>query len=84
MSQHISDVLDVSGMEHAHDFQTGTICGPVELEERHGTSKCFHIIALRGLGEDPVEIIMPKLQALLIASQIASQFGYTLEREMLD
>jgi len=84
MSQHISDVSDVSGMEHAHDFQTGTICGPVELEEGNGTSKCFQIAAKRGLGQDPVEIIMPKHQALLIASQIASQFGYTLEREFLD
>lgn len=83
MSEHISDVSDVSGMEYAHDFETGTVCGPVDLKDFNGTSKCFRIIVKRPFDEDPVEIIMPKHQALVIASQIASQFGCTIEREVL-
>lgn len=74
MSEQISDFLNVSKMENGQAFSTDTICGPVDLCEHHGTSKCFRITVNR-IAEEPTEIIMPKHQALSVACQIASQFG---------
>ena len=83
MAEHISYCFDVSGNEHAHDFQTGTIVGHSDLEVLHGTRKCFRIAAIRKnqLEDEPVEIIMPKYQALTVADQIAHQFGYKIVKD---
>lgn len=77
MATEISRFSDVSGI--GADFDTGTLCGHAGLEERNGTPKCFTINALPGRPGGMV--VMPKFQALLVAAQIANQFGYTLKRE---
>ena len=81
MSTEISSFHDISNMEYAHDFETRTIAGPIQLREQHGTSKCFEFVVKRPYGEDPVEIILPKWQALLVASQIAESFGYKVTKQ---
>lgn len=73
MSEHISTFNDVSGI--GSDFETSTVCGSSSVGDENGTPKCFSISTLRGI-ENP--IVMPKYQALTVAAQIASQFGYTL------
>lgn len=77
MSKEISRFTDVSTI--GSDFDTGTLCGRVELEERNGTPKCFTINPVPGRPGGMV--IMPKLQALLLAGQIANEFGYELRKK---
>ena len=76
MSEHISTFNDVSGI--GSGFQTSTVCGRSSVGEENGTPKCFSISTLNGTANP---IVMPKYQALTVAAQIASQFGYRLTHE---
>ena len=77
MSTEISTMLDISGL--GTPFETGTICGHVDLEKSHGTSKCFTIMPRDGF--ESQMIVMPKHQALIVAAQIAEQFGYEIRKK---
>jgi hypothetical protein len=73
MSTTISQFDDISGI--GSGFETGTVCGSASVGERHGTPKCFSILAFGGRAKP---IVMPKQQALAVAGQIADQFGFKL------
>jgi hypothetical protein len=77
MSTHITHFRDVSGI--GADFDSGTLCGHADLERFNGTPKCFTINSLPG--RPGGMIVMPKMQALILAGQIAQQFGFILTRE---
>lgn len=79
MSTQISDFKDVSSL--GVDFETGTICGSVAIGERNGTRKMFTITPHQPQANAvSAQVVMPKFQALLVASQIAHQFGYKLQK----
>lgn len=74
MSTQITKFLDISGI--GVGFETGTLCGSCEVAEAHDTPMCFTIKTVEG--SDSSMIVMPKYQALLVAEQIAREFGYKL------
>ena len=74
MSTQISRLSDLTDV--GVDFETGTMCGNSKVARRNGTAKCFTILPWNS-----EMVVMPKFQALTIASQIADQFGYRLEKK---
>ncbi len=76
MSTEISRFVDVSNV--GCDFDTGTMCGSKDVGDRNGTPKLFTINTLPATENGMV--VMPKFQALLVAGQIAHQYGYKLEK----
>lgn len=80
MSTRISNFSDVS--DAGVDFETGTMCGSEYIGERNGTRKMFTITPYQGQADAvSAQVVMPKFQALLVASQIANQFGYELRKK---
>jgi len=78
MTEHISTFHDRSGI--GSDFETSTVCGSSVVGELNGTPKCFSISLINGTEN---AVVMPKLQALTVAAQIASQFGFKLVQSEL-
>ena len=71
MATEISSFHDISGNEFASDFETATTFQGASV------GKCYRI-TLKNREEC---IIMPKWQALLVASQIAESFGYKVTKQ---